>query len=215
MKNEFEKRLLTSFLMLPLSIYFIIEGSFFFIFFLSIIFLVAIYEWFNLTKNLDIIRIIGTILIFFSIYSAYLLRDEQGVYIFSFIILISIFTDLGGYFFGKIFKGPKLTKISPNKTYSGAIGSFILSIVSGTTYYNLLMGNMYYPFEEHIKIIFFIFIISLISQLGDLIISFFKRIAKIKNTGKILPGHGGLLDRIDGIIFAIPSSYLILNYLKF
>ena len=215
MKNEFEKRLFTSFLIIPLSLFFIIKGSVFFIFFLSIIFFISIYEWFNLTKNLDIIKIIGTILISFSIYSAYLLRDEQGVYVFSFIILISIFTDLGGYFFGKTFKGPKLTKISPNKTYSGALGSFISSIIGGTTYFNLLMGNTYYPIEEHIKIIFFIFIISLISQLGDLIVSFFKRIAKIKHTGKILPGHGGLLDRIDGIIFAIPFSYLILNYLNF
>ena len=98
-----------------------------FSFFLSIIFFISIYEWFNLTKNLDIIKIIGTILISFSIYSAYLLRDEQGVYVFSFIILISIFTDLGGYFFGKTFKGPKLTKISPNKTF--ASNCIVISIM--------------------------------------------------------------------------------------
>ena len=115
MTNEFEKRLLTSFLIIPLALFFIIKGSLFFIFFLVIIFLVSIYEWYKLTKNLKVPKIIGTIFILFSIYSAYQLRNEQGIYVFLFILLISILTDIGGYIFGKIFKGPKLTKISPNK----------------------------------------------------------------------------------------------------
>ena len=122
---------------------------------------------------------------------------------------------MGGYFFGKTFKGPRLTKISPNKTYSGVIGSFILSIIGGMTYFKLFMGNILLTVHEYIIVLLFIFLISLISQLGDLIISFYKRIAKLKNTGKILPGHGGLLDRIDGIIFTVPSSYAILNYINF
>ena len=215
MNNEFEKRLLTSFLIIPLALFFIISGSLFFTLFLSIIFLISIYEWFKLTKNLKFSKIIGTIFILFSIYSAYLLRNEQGVYVFIFIILISILTDIGGYLFGKTFKGPKLTKISPNKTYSGVIGSFFLSIIGGLIYFNLLMGNIPLRAEQHIGVLIIIFLISLVSQLGDLIISFFKRIAKIKNTGTILPGHGGLLDRIDGIIFTIPFSYIILDYLNF
>ena len=215
MNNEFEKRLLTSFLIIPLALFFIISGSLFFTLFLSIIFLISIYEWFKLTKNLKFSKIIGTIFILFSIYSAYLLRNEQGVYVFIFIILISILTDIGGYLFGKTFKGPKLTKISPNKTYSGVIGSFFLSIIGGLTYFNLFMGNIPLRVEQHIVVLTIIVIISLVSQLGDLIISFFKRITKIKNTGKILPGHGGLLDRIDGIIFTMPFSYTILNYLNF
>ena len=144
-----------------------------------------------------------------------MLRNEQGIYIFLFIIFISILTDLGGYIFGKTFKGPKLTKISPNKTYSGAIGSFLMSIIGGLIYFNLLIENILLNKESYITIFIFIFLISLISQLGDLIISFFKRIANLKNTGKILPGHGGLLDRIDGIIFTIPFSYAILNYINF
>ena len=215
MKNEFEKRLLTSFLIVPFSLFLIIKGSLFFIFFLSIVFLITIYEWVKITKNLNIAKILGTIFIFFSIYSAYLFRNEQGVYVFLFIIIISILTDVGGYFFGKTFKGPRLTKISPNKTYSGVIGSFILSIIGGMTYFKLFMGNILLTVHEYIIVLLFIFLISLISQLGDLIISFYKRIAKLKNTGKILPGHGGLLDRIDGIIFTVPSSYAILNYINF
>ena len=214
MRNELEKRLLTSFLIVPLALFFIIKGSFYFIFFLSIVFFVTIYEWYKMTKNLNISNIIGTIFIFFSIYSAYLFRDEKGVHVFLFIIIISILTDVGGYIFGKTFKGPKLTKISPNKTYSGVLGSFLFSITGGLYYFNLLIGNIPLKIEQHITVFFFIFLISLISQLGDLIISFFKRIGKIKNTGKILPGHGGLLDRIDGIIFTIPSSYVILNYIN-
>jgi phosphatidate cytidylyltransferase len=113
---------------------------------------------------------------------------------------------MGGYFFGKTFKGPKLTKISPNKTYAGALGSFILSIITG-----LIFNQYFASIDVSSKLSFLILIlfISLISQIGDLIISYFKRKAKVKDTGKILPGHGGLLDRIDGLIFAIPVSLLI------
>ena len=215
MKNELKKRIYTSFFIIPLALFFIIEGSFFFMFFLSLIFLISIYEWLKITKKINIFKIIGAIFISFSIYSAYLLRNEQGIYVFLFIIFISILTDLGGYIFGKTFKGPKLTKISPNKTYSGAIGSFLISIIGGLIYFNLLIEDILLNKEPYITIFIFIFLISLISQLGDLIISFFKRTANLKNTGKILPGHGGLLDRIDGIIFTIPFSYSILNYINF
>ena len=120
--------------------------------------------------------------------------------------------------FGKIFKGPKLIEISPNKTYAGMIGSFVLSTLSilifikylkffslNDTFLELNKSNLYY--------IFIILLISAISQIGDLIISYFKRLAKVKNTGKLLPGHGGLLDRFDGIIFAIPTSYVLIKYL--
>ena len=110
--NEFKKRLLTSIVIVPLALFFIIKGYLFFMFFLSIIFLISIYEWNRLSKNLFFIKIVGIIFIILSFYSAYLLRKEQGYLFFLFIISISILTDLGGYFIGKIFKGPKLTKIS-------------------------------------------------------------------------------------------------------
>ena len=133
-------------------------------------------------------------------------------YFFLSILMICIFSDIGGYLFGKTFGGKKLTKISPNKTISGSIGSFIVS------YVGFFLTLFYFSDLLFIKIdfefLFFIpFLISLICQVGDLFISFFKRKAKIKNTGNIIPGHGGLLDRIDGIIFALPIGFIIISLL--
>ena len=120
-----------------------------------------------------------------------------------FIISICVFTDIGGYFFGKIFKGKKLTKISPKKTYSGMIGSYLMPLIIST-----IMFKKYLPLDT---IIFSIIVISTVSQLGDLFISYLKRKSKIKDTDKILPGHGGLLDRFDGIIFALPLGLILLK----
>ena len=123
-----------------------------------------------------------------------------------FLLFICISTDIGGYVVGKIIGGKKLTKISPNKTYSGLVGSFIFSF---------LIGYLFYYSQEDLKsidinIIFLIFMVSFISQIGDLFISFLKRRAKIKDTGSFLPGHGGILDRIDGILFALPLGIIFL-----
>ena len=120
-------------------------------------------------------------------------------------ILISITTDIGGLFFGKIFKGKKLTKISPNKTLSGSIGSFILS---------LLLTPLFMKYSDNFSmeiLVLIILLTSLTSQLGDLFISYLKRKAKVKNTSNLLPGHGGVLDRIDGIIFSIPIGFLLFS----
>ena len=118
-------------------------------------------------------------------------------------VLVAIMSDIGGLVFGKIFKGKKLTKISPNKTISGSIGSLIFSILLIPFYQENL-------FNENLSIILIITIaISITSQLGDLFISFLKRKAKVKDTSDILPGHGGILDRIDGIIFAIPVGIFL------
>jgi len=220
--NELQKRILSSIVLIPIAIFFIVQGSVFFIFFLSISFFVTSFEWLNMSKNFSK-KIFGIIFLLFSFYLAYLLRTEQGYMIFILVILISILTDIGGFIFGKIFKGPKLTKISPKKTYSGVIGSFILSVFGSVIFIEYFVGLKTYiylnylsfePYEINLNlfILFFILISSLISQLGDLIVSYFKRIAKIKDTGKILPGHGGLLDRIDGIIFTVPFVYLILKF---
>ena len=121
-------------------------------------------------------------------------------------ILISIMSDMGGLIIGKIFKGRKLTKISPNKTKSGAIGSFIFSLSLIPFFIN------YLPVYNLLTLFFITLIISLTSQVGDLFISFLKRKAQVKNTSDLLPGHGGILDRIDGIIFAIPIGFFIMNY---
>ena len=220
--NELQKRILSSIVLIPISIFFIIQGSVFFIFYLGFCFFVTSYEWLKMSKNFSK-KIFGIIFLLFSFYLAYLLRIEQGYKIFILVILISILTDIGGFIFGKIFKGPKLTKISPKKTYSGVIGSFILSFVGSLIFIEYFAGLKTYIYMNYLSfesnvinlnlfILFFILISSLISQSGDLIVSYFKRIAKIKDTGKILPGHGGLLDRIDGIIFTVPFVYLILKF---
>ena len=217
MKKEFEKRILSSLIIVPISFFFIIKGSVFFSFFLSIFFLATCYEWVKMNKN-DLLKFLGAIYLFIITYFAYLLRENFGLNIFIFIIIICIFTDIGGYVFGKIFKGPKLTKISPNKTYAGMIGSFIFSLIAGSIYDQY--QNSFTIFELFIlqknDLIFtmIVLFISAISQAGDLIISYFKRLAKVKDTGKLLPGHGGLLDRVDGIIFAIPFTYLLFNFIS-
>ena len=115
-------------------------------------------------------------------------------------IIISISTDIGGYTFGKFFKGPKLTKISPNKTYSGVVGSFLFSLFIGLFFTNYLNNNFFHNSLLEINLFSLIIFLSLVSQIGDLIISYFKRISKLDNTGTLIPGHGGILDRIDGII---------------
>ena len=222
MKNEVLKRILSSLTIIPISFFFIIKGSVFFAFFLAIFFLATSYEWVKMNKN-NIVKLIGVIFLLSSSYSAYLLREgtSNDLNIFLFVMIICIFTDIGGYIFGKLFKGPKLTKISPNKTYSGMIGSFILSVVAA----KLFIENSF-VLTSHITIFEFgffksndfnlllvILFISSISQIGDLVVSYFKRLSKVKNTGNLIPGHGGLLDRVDGIIFAIPISYILFRIL--
>ena len=208
MINEFEKRLLSSMILIPLSIFFIIKGSIFFIFFLSILFLITSYEWVKMNKKNDLVKFSGIIYLFLSFYTVFEVRDNLDFKDFLFIITICIFTDIGGYIFGKTFNGPKLTRISPKKTYAGVFGGFVLSLAAGLLFAHYLVIDEI-VFKDDLIFIILILFISLISQTGDLTISFFKRKAKIKDTGKILPGHGGLLDRIDGMIFVFPIFYLI------
>ena len=205
--KELQKRILSSLILIPLSFFFIIQGHILFIFFLSIIFLVSSYEWIIMSKKSLLLKFLGIIFLFFSFYTAFYFRENENYKNFLFIITICIFTDIGGYSFGKMFKGPKLTKISPKKTYAGVFGSFLLPLIVGLVVYE-------YEYTDQISDkglydLIIILFISFISQIGDLIISYFKRNAKLKDTGKILPGHGGLLDRIDGIIFVFPFCYLI------
>jgi len=209
MDKELQKRILSSIIIIPFSLFFIIKGSTFFILFLVILFLISSSEWLNMTKKLTL-KILGLFFLIFSFYTTFYYR-EMSLEFFIFIIIACVATDLGGYIFGKLFKGPKLIKISPNKTYSGMLGGFLFAIII-----SYLFATKYVPSEVvnnsytgDLQFIILILIISTTSQIGDLIISFFKRSSKIKNTGKIFPGHGGMLDRIDGMIFVFPVLYLL------
>lgn len=204
MNNEISKRLITAVIISLISILFIVAGDFFLILFLITTFSVSIYEWKRLASN-NYILLTGFIYLIFSFSCFYLFRDTNLSFL-MFALLISIFSDIGGFIIGKLFKGPKLTKISPNKTYSGMIGSYLFSFLIGFIYIKFFD---IYNFQLHVVfIVFYIFLIASINQLGDLLISYFKRLKKANDTGNLLPGHGGLLDRIDGMIFSIPSSYL-------
>ena len=210
MLREFEKRLISSVILILVTFLVILEGEIFFNIFLFIAFLISSYEWLKLTKRIDI-KILGILFLFSSFYTAFYFRD-QNLEGFVLIILICVSTDIGGYIFGNLFKGPKLSKISPNKTQSGMLGSYALSLVVSSIFVLQYSNDIYIKqnlIENDLKFVILIFLISSVSQVGDLIISYFKRSSKIKNTGNIIPGHGGLLDRIDGMIFVFPFVYLI------
>tara|TARA_Y100000992_G_C21269427_1_gene495802 strand:- start:858 stop:1505 length:648 start_codon:yes stop_codon:yes gene_type:complete len=211
MKNELLKRIISSILIIPIIIFFVIKGSILFTFFILACFLIASYEWHMISRKKKY-YFFGFIFLILSFLSAFFLRINEfnNIHEFILVILICVATDVGGFVFGKTFKGPKLTKISPNKTYSGMLGSYLLSIISVLVYVNYYSNYWCQPFcPSEIKLLLITILISSISQIGDLIISYFKRKSNIKNTGKLIPGHGGLLDRIDGMIFAVPFAFIL------
>ena len=220
MSREFIKRVLSAIILVPLAGFFIIKGTYFFNLFILVVLFISIYEWNYMSKKTEY-KILGIIFLILSFYSAYYFRNEfYGDYLYFIMILfICIFTDIGGYVFGKFFKGPKLTKISPKKTYSGAIGGYLFSIIFITLFfYNLdfvsdITNINTITQEISIKIFIITILISTVSQFGDIVVSYFKRKSNLKDTGKLIPGHGGLLDRIDGMLFAFPASLLIFKIL--
>ena len=158
------------------------------------------------------ITIDGTSLLYLTMFSSlvfYGISQDNFKLIILFLISICVCSDIGGLLFGKIFKGKKLTKISPNKTISGSIGSFVLSLFLIPIFYSLSQGQ----FNNFVDMIILTILVSFICQVGDLFISFLKRKAKVKDTGDLLPGHGGVLDRVDGMLFAIPIGMAIWNFL--
>ena len=215
MNSELFKRTISSVVLIALVTLIIIKGSTLFNLFLFVCFIIATIEWKKMSRNINY-KYLGYVFLIFSFFSVYELYHLNNNYInFLFVLFICISTDIGGYVFGKIIKGPKLTKISPNKTYIGVFGGYILSLIS----VNILFKFQFLfslKQELNFKIFFLIILISSISQFGDILISYFKRLSNLKNTGKIIPGHGGLLDRIDGMIFAFPVYYLLelLNLFK-
>ena len=208
MMSNLNKRILTSFPLIIIAIYAIYNIKVLVVS-LFIISSILIYEFANILKyifkknKINLFIFLNLFIFYVCLFSSQIYFFLSGEFekkqtIFLFILLICIFTDIGGYIFGNIFKGKKLTSISPNKTYAGMIGSFICSLITCTLF--IIYFNFSFQF------MFFTFLISLVSQSGDLFISYLKRKANIKDTGNFLPGHGGLLDRLDGIIFAIPAG---------
>jgi phosphatidate cytidylyltransferase len=192
------QRIISSLILAPLFILLIYLGDFYFIFLLSVIFFLAGYE----IVKINSLYFKFLIFIVFSIFllSFYEIRYlENGFNFILFIISITWLSDIGGYFFGKFFKGKKISVISPNKTYAGFAGSLVLSqasiiimLNSKISFYNFFFYNL-----------FFIAFCSLIVILGDLFFSFCKRKCNIKDYSNIIPGHGGIFDRFDGMIFLV------------
>ena len=211
MKRELKKRIFTSIVLIAIVLNCLFINNYSWLLLLGIVSFICWLEFINLVKRIwkkNTKMIFPIILSFFFlclfIHTAYKFKIEEGEATILFVLGVCIFSDIGGYIVGKSIGGKKLTKISPNKTISGSFGSFLFSLFPLGI---MMMLGLDKNFPA--MMILVCLLISLACQLGDLIISYFKRLAKVKDTGKILPGHGGMLDRIDGIIFAIPTLLII------
>ena len=220
MYSDLTKRIFTSIILLSVTFSFFIYSNLdFFLYFIIFIGIICYGEWY-VTNSLLLKKYKKKFYKSFSIYlfgfiyfllivpiSAFYLREEVGLNFFLLIVIICIFSDVGGYVFGKTIGGKKLTKISPNKTIAGSIGSFIFSILALIIIYLFNIETIF--LKLNLVNIFFVLFVSLICQLGDLFFSYFKRLNNKKNTSNLLPGHGGLLDRIDGLVIVLPIVFLI------
>ena len=206
MKSELFKRIITSIIIFSILLFVLINSKFYLIIFLILFYLLSSYEIYKNANSLKF-TLLSNIFLLIAFYSFYYLRgDSNEELIFLYWALFTTFlSDIGGYTFGKIFGGKKLTKISPNKTYSGAVGSLIFSLLSLPILF-LIQKNFFNEILiNFLQLNFYILtlLMSLVAQIGDIIVSYWKRRFKIKDTGKIFPGHGGVLDRIDGLIFVL------------
>ena len=218
MTLNLKKRIITSVSLFLMTIFCVFVHKYFFIVAVLIISYFAFDEMCMIIHRIRDNLLLKSISLFyiFGIFavSSINLYFTKGAFFFLYILSICICSDVGGYVIGKKIGGKKLTKISPNKTISGSIGSFCFSIIPLLIFYNFNDSE----YSLSINNFTMCLVVSLVCQLGDLFISYLKRKAKVKDTGKVLPGHGGLLDRIDGIIFAIPFVYIytidLSNYFK-
>ena len=207
--TNFQKRFYTSIVLLSI-IFLIFKFNIILVYFLIILGVFSILEFMDVTKRLSInlfqlcfINFIFIFYVFIFCLNFFLFSNLAGLKIILLILLLAcVASDIGGFIFGKIFKGPKLTKISPNKTYSGALGSIILSLIT------VLFLTYYFVQIIDLKIVIVAIMTSIFCQIGDLIFSFLKRKARLQDTGKILPGHGGILDRLDGILLGVPLGFV-------
>ncbi len=214
--TNLNKRILTSLIVFPISMFFIIKGGNYIVSFLYAVLILANFEAFSIFKRKTSIIFLDSVLVVSLLSILHLRNDTASSFILLlWVIILTISSDIGGYIFGKIFKWKRFTNISPNKTLSGVIGSFVFSILSLLLLALICKILFQIDLNFFFKIKYFIFaiILSLAAQVGDLMVSYFKRLDKIKDTGKILPGHGGIFDRIDGLILSIIVAN-ILYYLK-
>jgi len=218
MKSELNKRIFTSIILL-IGVFSFLKyaNEDFFLGFILIIGFICYFEWLlvnsdtlgdrNFYKNSSI-HLFGFFYFLLVLpTSAFYLRFDINLNFFYLILIVCIFSDIGGYVVGKTIGGKKLTKISPNKTISGSIGSFIFSMLPLIFIYLFNIETMF--LKLNLVNIFFSLFVSLVCQIGDLFFSYFKRLNNKKNTSNLLPGHGGLLDRIDGLIIVLPVVWLI------
>jgi len=213
--SNLTKRVLTSFLLLFILSISLFVNKYLFLILLVVGSLISFNEFNNLIKKtfkkkeniLKSTQILSVLFFILFIYTSYQIYDQSLVNII-WIISICIFSDTGGFIIGKLIGGKKLTNISPNKTIAGSVGSFIFSLFPLIFISRVNEFFIYYDIHL-INLIVISLLLSLVCQLGDLFISYFKRKAKTKDTGYILPGHGGLLDRIDGLIFVLPIAFII------
>ena len=202
--SNFKKRFVISLLAFPI-IYSLLYQKIFSNILIVIVCLFCVYEWNKIFNKKNYIYLFGLVVLsvfFLSIIKIYNLQDYNLKFLW--LILIAWLTDIGGYIFGKLFGGPKLIKISPNKTWSGAFGSLILSQLACLI---LFLDSNY---KLNINIFFFQFLLSIIGQIGDILMSYIKRINDKKDASNFIPGHGGFLDRVDGLIWIfIFGNFLI------
>ena len=202
--SNFKKRFVISLLAFPI-IYILLYQKIFSNLLIIIVFLFCVYEWNRIFKKKNYIYLIGLLILllfFLSLLKIYNLKEYNLKFLW--LILIAWLTDIGGYIFGKLFGGPKLIKISPNKTWSGAFGSLILSQLACLIFF--LDSNYILNFN----IFLFQFLFSIIGQIGDILMSYIKRINDKKDTSNFIPGHGGFLDRVDGLIWVFIFGNLLI-----
>jgi phosphatidate cytidylyltransferase len=195
--NNFKKRFVVSLLAFPL-IYILLYQKLLFNLLILIVFLFCLYEWNKIFKKKNPIFFLGLLILLVFLFSLIRIYNFEDFNLkFLWLILITWLTDIGGYIFGKVFGGPKLVKISPNKTWAGALGSLILSQLAFLIFF---LDNSY---KFNVAIIFIQIFLSIVGQIGDILMSYIKRKNNKKDTSNFIPGHGGFLDRVDGLIWII------------
>jgi phosphatidate cytidylyltransferase len=202
--SNFKKRFLISLLAFPI-IYILLYQKFFSNILIVIVCLFCVYEWNKIFNKKNYIYVLGLLILFFFFFSLIKIYNLQDYNLnFLWLILIAWLTDIGGYIFGKLFGGPKLIKISPNKTWAGAFGSLTLS------QFAFLIFFLNYDYKLNFNIFFFQILLSITGQVGDILMSYIKRINNKKDASNFIPGHGGFLDRVDGLIWIFIFGYFLI-----